>query len=97
MWSFFIDGAKWAWSERAFLKPLYEKYRDLPGGVPKFDGPKLKALIVEYEPIVFQIVTGGLTLTGAVFKIIATKLAPHKMTPAEERKWMDDTVRPSGH
>ncbi len=80
----------WAWGERVYLKARFSKYFNLPGEPKKFDGPALKQLIDEYEPIVWSVVSGGSSIAGAVMKVIATKLAPHKMTKKEEKIFHDN-------
>lgn len=80
----------WAIRERVFLSALIAKYAALPqAGNMTFDGDKVKALIVKYEPLVYELVRSGFNLPRAVMTLIARSFTPRKMTREEEEKWFD--------
>lgn len=93
-----VTAASWLWKNRELLGSLAAKYSK-PGVGPaiKFDGAELTKAIIEYEPIVFDIVKNGASVTSAVIKVVAKKLGVHKMTPEEEKIWMERANQSSGH
>lgn len=88
MWTFVRDAALWAYNERAWLGPLLKKYAAPGRPAPRFDGPALKALVLTWEPYVWMW-WQGVPKARILASIIRDKFGPHRMTPAEERAWMD--------
>lgn len=94
MLRFLIEAAKWAWSERSFLRSRFAKYFDREGPAPQFDGAKIKAMIIEYEPVVWRVVTGGSSISSAVISVILAKFGPRRPTFEEEQEMMNRTGSP---
>jgi hypothetical protein len=94
MWELAVTIAQWVWKEREFLTPLLAKYINSGKAEFVFDGDKVKSAIIKYEPLVWDVVKNGVPVALAIAKLIVQSFTPHKMTPAEEKIWMDRMASP---